>query len=61
LVLGAWYWVLKEEKMESLLIGVAIGFAGGFTAAWLFASSIKKEIASLSGKIDGFIAAVQKL
>ncbi len=47
--------------MEALFISVAIGFAGGFTAAWLFASSIKKEIATLSGKIDGFIAAVKKL
>jgi hypothetical protein len=47
--------------MESLFIGLGIGFAGGLGAAWLFAGGIKKEIAGLSGKIDGFIAAVKKL
>jgi hypothetical protein len=47
--------------MEALFIGLGIGFAAGFTAAWLFAGGIKKEIASLSGKFDGFIAAVKKL
>ena len=47
--------------METLLAGLAVGFAGGFTTAWLFAGGIKKEIATLSGKIDGFIAAVKKL
>ncbi|HYN14827.1 MAG TPA: hypothetical protein VES66_03440 [Terriglobales bacterium] len=47
--------------MEALLIGLGVGFAGGFTAAWLFAGGIKKEIATLSGKIDGFLAAMKKL
>ena len=47
--------------MDALLIGLAIGFAGGFTVAWLFAGGIKKEIANLSGKIDGFLAATKKL
>jgi hypothetical protein len=47
--------------MELLLASVGIGFAGGLTVAWLFASGIKKEIATLSGKIDGFIAVVKKL
>jgi len=47
--------------MEGLLLGLGVGFAGGFTVAWLFAGSIKKEIATLAGKIDGFIAAVKKL
>lgn len=47
--------------METLVIGLGIGFAAGFTTAWLFAGGIKKEIASLSGKIDGFIAAAKKL
>jgi len=47
--------------MELLLASVGIGFAGGLTVAWLFAGGIKKEIATLSGKIDGFIAAVKKL
>ncbi len=47
--------------MEALLIGLGVGFAGGFTAAWLSVGSVKKEIATLSGKIDGFIAALKKL
>ena len=47
--------------MNALLTGLAVGFAGGFTIAWLFAASIKKEIAALSGKLDGFIAAGKKL
>jgi hypothetical protein len=47
--------------MDALLIGLGTGFAGGFTVAWLLSGSIKKEIAALSGKIDGFIAAVKKL
>jgi hypothetical protein len=47
--------------MEALFIGIGVGFAAGFTVAWLFAAGIKKEIAALSGKIDGFIAAVKKL
>jgi hypothetical protein len=47
--------------MELLLASLALGFAGGFTVAWLFAGGIKKEIATLSGKLDGFIAAMKKL
>ena len=47
--------------MDALLIGLGVGFAGGFTAAWLFAGGIKKEIAALSGKIGGFMAALKKL
>jgi len=47
--------------MDALLLGLGVGFASGFTAAWLFVGGIKKEIANLSGKIDGFIAAVKKL
>ena len=47
--------------MDALLIGLGTGFAGGFTVAWLFASGVKKEIAILSGKIDGFLAAAKKL
>jgi hypothetical protein len=47
--------------MEALFIGIGVGFAGGFTVSWLFAGGIKKEIAALSGKIDGFIAALKKL
>ena len=47
--------------MNALLMALAAGFAGGFTVAWLFAASIKKEIAALSGKLDGFIAAAKKL
>lgn len=47
--------------MDTLLVGLGIGFAGGFTAAWLFAGGIKKEIAILSGKIDGFLAAIKKV
>jgi len=47
--------------MEAVLIGCGVGFAGGFTVAWLFAGSIKKEIAALSGKIDGFLAAMKKV
>jgi hypothetical protein len=47
--------------MELLLIGLAVGFSGGFTVAWLFAGGIKKEIAILSGKIDGFLAATKKI
>jgi len=47
--------------MEALLIGLGVGFAGGLTVVWLFAGSIKKEIAILSGKIDGFLAATKKI
>jgi hypothetical protein len=47
--------------MELPLASLGLGFAGGFTVAWLFAGGIRKEIATLSGKIDGFIAAVKKL
>ena len=47
--------------MNALLIALAVGFAGGFTVAWLFAAGMKKEIAALSGKLDGFIAAAKKL
>ncbi len=47
--------------MEAVFIALAVGFAGGFTVAWLFAGGIRKEIAILSGKIDGFIAAMKKL
>ena len=47
--------------MELLLASLGVGFAGGFTAAWFFAAGIKKEIAALSGKIDGFLAATKKL
>ncbi len=47
--------------MDVLLVGLGIGFAGGFTVAWLFAGGIKKEIAILSSKIDGFLAATKKL
>jgi len=47
--------------MELLLASLGLGFAGGFTVAWLFAGGIKKEIANLSGKIDGFIAATKKI
>jgi len=47
--------------MELLIASLGLGFAGGFTVAWLFAGGIKKEIAILSGKIDGFIAATKKL
>jgi hypothetical protein len=47
--------------MELLLASLGLGFAGGFTVAWLFAGGIRKEIAILSGKIDGFLAAVKKL
>jgi len=47
--------------MEAVFIGLAVGFAGGFTVAWLFARGIKKEIAILSGKIDGFLAAIKKV
>jgi hypothetical protein len=47
--------------MELLLATLGLGFAGGFTVAWLFASGIRKEIAILSGKIDGFLAAVKKV
>jgi len=47
--------------MHALMISLAVGFAGGFTVAWLFAGGIRKEIAALSGKIDGFLAAAKKL
>ena len=47
--------------MQAILIGFGIGFTGGCTVAWLFAGGIKKEIATLSGKLDGFIAATKKL
>lgn len=47
--------------MEAMLIGFGVGFTGGFTVAWLFAGGIKKEIATLSSKLDGFIAAMKKL
>ena len=47
--------------MELLLASLGLSFAGGFTVAWLFAGGIKKEIAILSGKIDGFLAATKKL
>jgi hypothetical protein len=47
--------------MDALLIGLGVGFAGGFTVAWLFAGNIKREIAALSGKIGGFMAALKKL
>ena len=47
--------------MEALLVGLGVGFAGGFTVAWLFAGGIRKEIAILSGKIDGFLAAMKKI
>jgi len=47
--------------MDAFLIGLGVGFAGGFTVAWLFAGGIRKEIAILSGKIDGFLAATKKL
>ena len=47
--------------MDALLIGLGVGFAGGFTVAWLFAGGIRKEIAILSGKIDGFLTAMKKL
>jgi len=47
--------------MELLIASLGLGFAGGFTVAWLFAGGIKKEIAALSGKIDGFIAGAKKL
>jgi len=47
--------------MDTLLIGLGVGFAGGFTVAWLFAGGIKKEIAILSSKIDGFLAAMKKV
>lgn len=47
--------------MELLLASLGLGFAGGFIVAWLFAGSVEKEIATLSGKIDGFIAATKKL
>lgn len=47
--------------MEALLVGLGVGFAGGFTVAWLFAGGMKKEIAILSSKIDGFLAAMKKL
>jgi len=47
--------------MAALLVSLGIGFAGGFTVAWLFAGGIKKEIATLSGKIAGFLAAMKKL
>ncbi len=47
--------------MELLLASLGLGFAGGFTVAWMFAGGIRKEIAILSGKIDGFLAAVKKL
>jgi hypothetical protein len=47
--------------MDTLLVALTIGFAGGFTVAWLFAGGIRKEIAILSGKIDGFLAATKKL
>ena len=47
--------------MDTLVIGLGVGFAGGFTLAWLFAWDIKKEIAILSGKIDGFLAATKKI
>lgn len=47
--------------METLVISLTVGFAGGFTVAWLFAGGIKKEIAILSGKIDGFLAATKKI
>ena len=47
--------------MNALSIGLAIGFAGGFTVAWLLAASMKKDIAALAGKLDGLIAATKKL
>lgn len=47
--------------MGAILIGLGVAFAGGFTVAWLFAGGIKKEIAALSGKLDGFLAAIKKL
>jgi hypothetical protein len=47
--------------MEALFVGLGVGFAGGFTLAWLFTGGIKKEIAILSGKIDGFLATIKKL
>jgi hypothetical protein len=47
--------------MLALLIASALGFAGGFTTAWLFAASLKKEIATLSAKLDSFLAAMKKL
>jgi hypothetical protein len=47
--------------MEVLLVAIGIGFAGGFSIAWLFTGSIRKEIANLAGKIDGFLVAVKKL
>ena len=47
--------------MELLLASLGLGFTDGFTVAWLFAGGIRKEIAILSGKIDGFLAAVKKL
>ena len=47
--------------MDALLVGLGAGFAAGFTVAWLFAGGIKKEIAILSGKIDGFLAATKKI
>jgi len=47
--------------MEALLAGLGVGFAGGLTVAWLFAGGIRKEIAILSGKIDGFLAAMKKI
>jgi len=47
--------------MELLVASLGLGFAGGFTVAWLLAGGIKKEIATLSGKVDGFLAAMKKL
>jgi len=44
-----------------ILAGLGLGFSGGFIVAWLFAASMRKEIAILSGKIDGFLAAMKKL
>jgi len=48
-------------NMELLVASLGLGFAGGFTVAWLLAGGIKKEIATLSGKVDGFLAAMKKL
>ena len=47
--------------METLLIGLAVGFGGGFTAAWLFAGIVRKEIATLAQRIDGFALKVEAL
>ena len=61
MVLGTSYSADKEKNMDALLVGLGAGFAAGFTVAWLFAGGIKKEIAILSGKIDGFLAAMKKI